>query len=159
MAKLSPPHCFRSQVLNPILQRQLRGVLHHEPAAVKLKVGDSLEEAAQFYLTHDPLDPGHTRPLVHNLLYVWPVHLSLGQLASIHNCTKDSFRVALFNTRELMQGHQDTPDEEWDKGDLMDYDVMLINEEELGRFFRHSHPEAMVSVSHPHLNTQLTGQP
>ena len=55
------PQRWRSRVLNPILQRQLAGVLDNVPNMVELQVGRSVEEAAQFYLTVDPLNPDNTQ--------------------------------------------------------------------------------------------------
>ena len=62
--QMSSPVSLRSQVLNPILQHELRGVLDHELELVKLEVGGTWELAGIFYLTPNPLDPTHTNEVL-----------------------------------------------------------------------------------------------
>ena len=71
------PHMFRSQVLNPILQRQLRGIPDNEPTEVELAVGTSDKEVEAFYLDLDPLHPDLVMRTLRNLIYILPVRFSL----------------------------------------------------------------------------------
>jgi hypothetical protein len=73
---------FRSKVLNPILQRQMRGVTDYEASAVQLAVGTTTQEVADFYLRHDPLAQSNRIARLHNSIYIWPVRLSFMFLKS-----------------------------------------------------------------------------
>lgn len=72
------PGEFRSRALNPIIQRQRRGVTDNDSDEVKEAVGTSYEDAANFYLGGDPLDPKESRVWPQRLLHTTPVHWSLG---------------------------------------------------------------------------------
>jgi hypothetical protein len=63
------PVRFRSQVLNPILQRQRQGVYDHEPGMVKVDAGETLSAAAAYYLKVDPLEPRRIDDLRRAILY------------------------------------------------------------------------------------------
>jgi hypothetical protein len=129
------PERFRSQALNPLLQRQLNGVLDHEAKMVKAEVGESRKEALSFYLLEDPLHPDHCDFLRRNLLYVWPVRLSLGFILTSNPCTENSFKSALNNTKELLTSRAQISDEEWAAGVIMRSELRMVQLEGLESFF------------------------
>ena len=128
------PHLFRSQVLNPILQRQLCGIYDNEPETVRRAVGASIEAAECFYLTLDPLHPDLARRMLKNLLYVWPVRLSLAFYS--RQGTKASFNNTLINTSFLVQNRSKYPTDAWDKSMLYDFEVETIRKESLEDVYR-----------------------
>ena len=127
------PERWRSRVLNPLLQRQLRGVSDHEPAAVKSEVGDTLEASAAFYLTHDPLNPNLTNKLVRNLLYIWHVRVSLSFFGYCYEEGWD--RTAIQNSQALLEHRSEYTDDEFDEKVLYGFERTLIKGERLERWF------------------------
>ena len=96
---------WRSRVLNPLLQRQLRGIYDHDSDRIEKEVGPSREDAHKFYLTHDPLDYGVGRRLRHNLLYLWQVRWSLGYIdknGMHHRATSEDYYRTLASTKMLV---------------------------------------------------------
>ena len=124
---------FRSRALNPILQRRLRGVDEHEPEQVALSVGKTLEEAADFYLTLDPLDPEHIETVLRNLLYIWPVRFSISFLNA--KGTDDAYGVALENTLYLLSQRELISDEDWVSAILTEAEFQLIDAEHLSVYY------------------------
>ena len=65
---------FRSKVLNPILQRYLRGVPDCYTPSVRAAIsGDqepTITDATAFYLSQDPVDPVHIPHYRRNLIYI-----------------------------------------------------------------------------------------
>ena len=143
--KPATPDRFRSRVLNPILQRQLRGVLDQEAMAVKSEVGDKLEEIGEFYLKEDPLDTRLTNKMLRNILYVWPVRLSLGYINSNEKCTETAFTTAIRNTEELLSHRQVIKDEVWNELVISDYEINIVEAEELGKHYQEMIDESVSS--------------
>jgi hypothetical protein len=129
------PERFRSQALNPLLQRQLNGVLDHEAEMVKAEVGESRKDAVSFYLLEDPLHPDHCDVLRRNLLYVWPVRLSLGYTLTSNACTENSFKCAINNTKELLTTRAKFSDERWAAALILRSEVQIVQLEGLEAFF------------------------
>ena len=127
------PWRFRSQVLNPILQRQLRGILDEEQGAVKAEVGLTVTDAAHFYLRKDPLDPHHVSNLLRQLLYVWPVRLSLGFIG--RECSDMAWTVGLRNTENLVNERRQVLDEVWESEMLSQNEKNLITLERLDVYY------------------------
>ena len=136
LAKVSPasPTRFRSRVLNPILQRQLRGVLDEETDAVKCEVGSTQQAAAIFYLKMDPLDPRYISQNLRQLLYLWPVRLSLSFTSTA--CTEEGWTAALRNTTALAEHRSLVPDVQWERQILSPYERDLIELEGLQCYYR-----------------------
>jgi hypothetical protein len=131
------PFRFRSQALNPLLQRQLRGILDHEPRSVVGEVGKTLEDSANFYLFKDPLNPTHIHAMLRNVIYVWPVRLSL---IYMHEPCKrepkfDPFAVAIEGTRELIAQRGFVSDEDWEKEEVSAFEVKFIREDKLEVYY------------------------
>ena len=118
---------WRSRVLNPILQRQLRGVNDMESESIKSQVGSTIDDATAFYLMLDPLHPDHIPAMVHNILYIWPVRLSLSTLQS--RCSEQLYAGAIRNTQGLVTGLLATSD--WEDGKLYPYEYQVIKKENL----------------------------
>ena len=110
-AFMAVPERWQLQVLNPLLQHQLRGVRDHELAAVKSEVGDTLEASAAFYLTYDPLNPNLTNKLVRNLLYIWHVHVSLSFFGYCYEEGWD--KTAIQNLQALLEHWSKYTDDEF----------------------------------------------
>jgi len=128
------PSRFRSSVLNPLFQRQLRGVIDHETLYVKEVVGETMEDAAAFYLTLDPLDPALRFQLLRNLLYVWSVRLSLSLLKV--KGTEDHYEESRARTERISSRRLGIPRDEWDETKLYDFEVEVIVKEGLVGYFR-----------------------
>ena len=131
----SSPWRFRSRALNPLLQRQLRGVHDDDALQVKMEVGQSAQEAAKFYLELDPLDPALINQVMRNILYVWPVRLALEYTGLESRPNDDSMKFAIWNTSELLEGRAETTDEQWESFFLMDYEIRIIQAEDLGDLY------------------------
>jgi len=132
-AFMAVPERRRSRVLNPLLQRQLRGVSDREQAAVKSEVGDTLGASAAFYLTHDPLNPNLTKKLRRNILYIWHVRLSLSFFG--HPYAVGADQKAIDNSLELLKYRGGYTDDQFDEGALYWFERRVITAEALGRFF------------------------
>jgi len=143
------PSSFRSRTLNPILQRQLRGVSDHEARAVKAEVGNTLGNAGSFYLQDDPLDPDLICKVFRNILYVWHVRLALGYLGTGLKATEASFTTALRNTQDLLSSRGKTADEEWDDKEIMIYESKLAYIEGLGPYYEELFVESVSAVDAP----------
>lgn len=120
-----PPARFRSRALNPILQRQLRGVYDHEPDMIKREVGKSLGEAADFYLKLDPLDPKFRTQMMKGVLYVWTARLSLLNTPM----TETMYEGGLTNTLALLPGRGRIPDDEYSNESLYDFEAAVVKNE------------------------------
>lgn len=127
------PYRFRSQVLNPILQRQCRGLPDEEDTAVKLQVGTRIDDAVEFYLRSDPLDPQLTRQTARQLLYVWPVRLSLSLLGM--PCDQEVYLATLKNTLNLATARSSISNEEWEGQVLTEAERAIIRLERLEPYF------------------------
>lgn len=132
-AYMPVPERWRSRVLNPLLQRQLRGVSDHEPEAVKNEVGDTLEASAQFYLTLDPLDPTLSGRLRKNILYIWHVRMSFMFLG--YDYTDGGDKVSMSNTELLLDNRAKYSDDEFKEGELYGFEWEVITAEKLERLY------------------------
>ena len=129
--RILPPEDFRSGVLNPILQRQLRGIVDENADHVKQAVGSTLEEAAEFYLKLDPLDPRHIMMILKGLLYVTPVRLSLGYLS--YACNEGQVKEISKNTALMIEFANGPPQK---AGGLRPKEVEIIHAEQLEIFYQ-----------------------
>ncbi|KAF9782610.1 hypothetical protein BJ322DRAFT_163498 [Thelephora terrestris] len=129
---LMDPAKFRSKVLNPIIQRQLRGVADNDSDEVKKAVGTKLEDAVNFYLARDPLNPQDCPALFRNLLYITPVRLSFACYDS--QCSKAVYEKSRLNTKFLRHScvQHDTSDQIL----LLPFEVEVIEHEGLGGLYR-----------------------
>ena len=75
------PRRFRSRVLNPLLQRQLRGLNDNEALMAKAQI-PTLAAAAEFYLTLDPVGKATEEMWQRGFIYIWPVRMSFSLLHS-----------------------------------------------------------------------------
>ena len=118
---------FRSRALNPILQRQMRGVTDYEARSVNSVVGDTLDESIVFYLKQDPLDRSNRITMLHRSLYVWPVRLSYASLQH-EKITEGFFQHSLANTQALYASY--TRDgKSWTAGKLTSNELKIICQE------------------------------
>ena len=129
---------FRSCALNPLLQRQLRGIIDTQAGMVETEVGKTLGDSAKFYLVKDPLDPAHIHATLRNILYVWPVRLALLYLPDPRQKDKerDPFEFALTATEELFKGRSQVPDLEWEREKISTFEVALVKEEGLELYYQ-----------------------
>ena len=96
----STPHMFRSTVLNPILQRQMRGVPDNLPEEVERAVGHEKFPAELFYHQEDPLVDDIRKKFPRNLLYLPSVRLSFGTLYTM--CTDKAWENVHYNTETIL---------------------------------------------------------
>ena len=123
---------WRSRVLNPLLQRQLEGITDYEAKSVVEAVGPTVEAAARFYLTRDPLDPSNTLEMMHNILYIWPVRQSLACLYT--KASESNFHHSMKNAQSLIKAFiDDASDWRMDRLSWAEQDV--IENEELEDHF------------------------
>jgi len=90
---------FRSKALNPILQRQMRGLTDYESGAIRDAAGETAEKVATFYLMRDPLDQASRIEMLHNSMYIWPVRHSYVYLNK--KVPYDGFNHTMRNTLTL----------------------------------------------------------
>lgn len=122
------PYHFRSKVLNPLLQRQMRGVSDNSPDEVEKAVGRTDDDAHVFYHGEDPLAPEGRKLAIRNLLYVPSVRLSFLVLYS--QCTNKYYAIIHKNT-ELMRAKRLPMEAEgaWDHSILDDLEIETIKRE------------------------------
>ncbi|KAF9784968.1 hypothetical protein BJ322DRAFT_1060594 [Thelephora terrestris] len=128
------PAKFRSRVLNPIIQRQRRGVADNDPDEVKKAVGIKLEDAVNFYLAQDPLDPQHCRALFRHLLYITPVRMSFACYSS--RFSKAVYEKGRVNTEFLRRCRSRVQQDTSDQTLLLPFEVEVIELEGLGGLYR-----------------------
>ena len=138
---------WRSRALNPLLQRQLRGTFDQAPMSVMLDVRSTKEEAAEYYLTRDPLDPKERESLLVGILYVWPVRWSLGHLTI--RGTDENYTRTREGTEVLLKMRSQIPDEEWDTKRLWDYEEWIIGEERLTQYYGYHMQRAVSHLNSP----------
>ena len=124
---------FRSRVLTPILQRQLRGVEENYRPVVEEAVacgGDepTIEQATKFYLKHDPIDRRWIRRYRRNLLYVpevrWHLAVVMGKVQigdeeaydAIRDRTDKLHQLRRMDYNESDDDGQQSSDEDEDEG-------------------------------------------
>lgn len=128
------PARFRSYVLNPLLQRQLRGIPDSVGTAVMAEVGESRGEATKFYLSEDPLDPDHIHTILQNILYIWHVRLSLTYLYRT-DWTEHTCGAAMDATREMAARRGEVSDEAWAREMLSGFEIKVVRREGLGWYY------------------------
>ena len=121
---------FRSKVLNPILQRHLRGLTDYEAACVEEAVGKTTTASGMFYLKQDPLDESNRIAMMHNSLYVWPIRNSY-----VHSGKDElpdgAFQKTLHNTTALYAAMP----EDWTAGEMSSYELRLITNEKIEEIY------------------------
>ncbi|KAF9643091.1 hypothetical protein BDM02DRAFT_3192226 [Thelephora ganbajun] len=126
---------WRSAALNPLLQRQLRGLQDQETGMIKMDVGRTLDEVEEFYLKKDPLDPDNIKELLRSLVYIWPVQWSLGHLRKETN-HRESYYEVYCNTRYALEVFTDT--ENYNANPVLhDYELQIVKNEGIEQFYRH----------------------
>jgi hypothetical protein len=128
------PAKFRSQVLNPIIQRQRRGVSDNDSDEVKKAVGTRHKDALKFYLVQDPLDPNSSGVVLRHLLYITPVRMSLACYSSGVN--GDSYEISEGNTK-LLATKRSPPQEISDEVLLLPSELDVIKKERLQDVFKY----------------------
>jgi len=100
---------FRSIVLNPILQRQMRGVPSHYTPLVRRAIagGDrpvTIDRATRFYLEVDPIDPESIPSFRRNAVYIpemrWHLAVLMGA-CSVRDI--EAFRHFQYNQDDIMK--------------------------------------------------------
>ena len=142
---------WRSRALNPLLQRQLRGTFDQSPRSIMLDVGPTKEEAAEYYLSRDPLDPAECCNLLTGILYVWPVRWSLGHLTA--KATAQGYLRTRNNTEHLLRERREISDEEWESLTLWPYEKTILVAEGLTNFYLF-HMGKVVSLNPPSPNAR-----
>jgi hypothetical protein len=127
-----PGPLFRSKVLNPLLQRQLRGVADNDLDAIRSSVGTSREDAWSFYLQLDPLDPTFAQIFLRNILYNSPVHCSLALFSSV--ATDRDVEAIAASTANLQQ-HR-TQGADWNSCHLSDLEVSVVEKDGLVHMYK-----------------------
>ena len=124
------PQRFRSRALNPILQRQMRGLADHEGAALREAIGNIPENVAKFYLTWDPLsDPG-VKSWQENFIYDWPVRASFSLLKK-SNVREEDYEAFLTNTKYLVMQRAKVDVDRRPKSGFWDFEQHVIVKEAL----------------------------
>jgi hypothetical protein len=128
------PHLFRSQVLNPILQRQRLGVYDNEPNDVKQAVGTKNNDAYIFYLTDDPLHPKWANLTLRNILYIPSVRLSLSFASSV--CHSQGWNNVHHNTKLMLTKRRSMEEQgSWDDSILYDFEIETLSREHLRNLY------------------------
>jgi hypothetical protein len=127
----TPGPSFRSKVLNPLLQRQLRGIADHDLDAIRSSAGTSIEDIKSFYLEKDPLDPNLSTTYLRNILYSTPGHCSLALFSS--TATDTELDNIATSTAILQQRRTTATD--WIGSDLSDLEVSIIEAHGLQHLF------------------------
>ncbi|KAF9643111.1 hypothetical protein BDM02DRAFT_3192187 [Thelephora ganbajun] len=126
---------WRLAALNPLLQRQLRGLQDQETGMIKMDVGRTLDEVEEFYLKKDPLDPDNVKELLRSLVYVWLVRWSLGHLCKETN-HRESYYEVYRNTRYALEVFADT--ENYNANPMLhDYKLQIVKNKGIEWFYRH----------------------
>ena len=109
---------FRSKVLTPILQRQLRGIPDNYAPHIRSNISNSrvikptIAETTAFYLGEDPIDPDFIPSYRRNLLYIrearWALWIVMG-LAKVNS--KEDYNRSLTAQDKIMEGLTFTRDE------------------------------------------------
>jgi hypothetical protein len=123
---------WRSHALNPLLQRQLRG-LSDQDSTMKIQVGSNAGAAAEFYLTLDPLDPTMIPRLLRGILYIWPVRWSLTSLSL--PSTQATYLGTLQNTEHILALRKAVPESEYNSVPLCPFEVNFIRSWGLEKYY------------------------
>jgi hypothetical protein len=129
MISASPGPHFRSRVLNPILQRQLRGFDDHDVQLLKSEIGRSVIILNEVYLQEDPLDGALAQRCLKNLLYITPVRFSMTYFSL--GASEDNYHRISTNTGFLMKFRDRMSDDAWDESILYDSEIEVIKMEKL----------------------------
>jgi hypothetical protein len=151
---VSPGPRFRSMVLNPILQRQLRGLDDHDVQPLQSVINNSIVRLVEVYLQEDPLDKALGQRYLRNLLYITPVRFSLAYFSS--DATQEHFDKLCTNTEFLKKSREDIRDDNWDRSILYDFEIEVIKAEKLQDLYANL-IDASVS-NHFHLLTHTSSK-
>ena len=139
---------WRSRVLNPLLQRQLRGIHDHSIPLIKEVVGLTKQDAARFYLVMDPFDPKLEKRVLRSLLYIWQVRWSIGRCiegryskATVEDCERSR---AI--TEKLWTERSTLDETEFESTPLWNYEGQAIVEEDIVQYYADCMEEAVSGV-------------
>lgn len=155
-----PSRNFRSKVLSPILQRQLKGVYDAQGPMVRSAVGTTIGEATEFYLEDDPTDPGNIPIYRRNIIYSaearWHLAIIMGLSPDAH---RQHYLKVIANHDKILEAVSLEPQLDVPPGEippLRKVEARVIVDEGLCEFFR---PELyeVVRITPPiHRLSQLT---
>lgn len=146
---------FRSKVLTPILQRQLRGVPDCHTPDIDHYISESGEEvtigeATRFYLLIDPLDPVCIPTYRRNLIYIREARWHLAILAKVCDwVSREQYNSTIDNDDYIICGLEAG---EGGSGGIPPFnanEVAVIFAEELDGFFRNELNAVVRNPSHP----------
>ena len=126
------PGKFRSKVLNPLLQRRLRGVPDGASEAVKDQTGGTKNTIFAFYLGQDPMEPRWVRRTLRQILYITSIRLSFALL--FKKGTEVDLLAAEENTKWLEEhlGTNFTDDQRFCNEDpVWNFELQVIKDEGL----------------------------
>lgn len=135
---------FRSKVLTPVLQRQLRGVPDAYAPVIQSAIAQcntkppTIAQVTTFYLGNDPLDPICIPSYRRNLVYIreamWHLSILTGKVKVGDG---DDFKFSLESHDLIMEALQDGPSVGPKRGipPLEDIEVFYILDDELDGFF------------------------
>ena len=158
---------FRSKILTPILQRQLRGVPDCYTPSVCASMSEgstpTIAEATEFYLSLDPVDPNHIPQYRRNLVYVAESRWYLGVLRGASGLKSvQDFDLTRKNHDKVMKALQQEPNGDEDDPDddvppFNNAEVQTIVDEGIEGFFK---PELqrVVNALHPSHRAPLTSR-
>jgi len=100
---------FRSKVLTPVLQRQLKGVSDAYAPSIRYAIAPptgkpTISEVTTFYLGNDPLDPRYIPSYWRNLVYIREARWHLGILmGKISMESREDFNLSLSTHDIIME--------------------------------------------------------
>ena len=157
---------FRSKVLTPVLQRQLRGMPDNYARPLcdfmsSTDEGVTIADATAFYLSVDPIDPDCIPSYRRNLVYIREARWHIMSLEGIIDPgSAEAFAWTLENQANVMQALQEEllDDERNSQGEdddsqvpkLRYSEVMLIIAEGLKKYFEHELARVVCTKYPPH---------
>jgi hypothetical protein len=151
-----PTRRFRSKVLNPILQRYLRGIPDCYTPSIRAAIADdgqpTIADVTRFYLSEDPVSPKHMDRYRRNLVYLTELRWYLGVvLETIAIGDAEAFNKIRTNHDKIMTavaGADSDEDEDDEPGPFNKTEVEVIVDEDLADFFS-DELEAVVWTPYP----------
>lgn len=131
---------FRSKVLTPILQRQLRGVPDHYTPGVSCAIASdgkvvTIADATEFYLREDPLDPKWIPSYRRNLIYTPEMRWHLGVILGIATVGNEEDYNDVRSRHDLLMKALKTQTDDHDHTTFSATEVFVLVEEELEGYF------------------------
>ena len=159
---------FRSKVLTPILQRQLRGVPDYYTPGVSNAVASDGEtvticDATNFYLHDDPTHPRCIPSYRRNLIYIpetrWHLGYVLGKIKLGSGPQYDRIRTHQDDLMEAL-GEEESDDDDSDVPGFIGAEVTILVEEGLDDYFAQELVDSVCinSFSHHQLPIILDSQ-